>query len=203
VGYHNDAISNDIRSLGYNPSPISEAEAICYSELEADDYTGICFSFGAGMVNTCLMSAGEGILRWSTTRSGDWVDRMSAAATAQEDTVVQQEKEHSSFTIGEEVPSNPILSAVSLYYVRLIDYTVQHMLAQLVKADSLPKFTAPLPIVLAGGTSLAKGFAEQFKKSLENYNKGDLALPFQVKEVRPASNPMRAVARGCLLASQL
>lgn len=203
VGFHTDAINNDIRALGFTPSPLSEAEAICYSELEGDDYTGVCLSFGAGMVNACLMSAGEGIVHWSTTRSGDWVDRMAAQATAAPDTVVQVEKEHSSFTVGQETQNNPILSAVSLYYIRLIDYTVQHMIARLSKVENLPKFTEPLPIIVAGGTSQAKGFVEEFQKILKDRNTGDNALPFEVKEVRAAGSPLRAVSRGCLLASQL
>lgn len=203
VGYHNDAISNDLKSLGYNPSPISEAEAICYSELEKDEYTGIALSFGAGMVNGCLMSAGEGILHWSTTRSGDWIDRMASAATASEDTVVQQEKEHVKFTCGKEVPGNAIVSAVSLYYVRLIDYTVQYLLSYLNSAKQLPKFSNPLPIVIAGGTSQAQGFVDEFKRIFDERNTGDKVLPFGISEIRLASNPLRAVARGCLLAAQL
>lgn len=203
VGFHTDAINNDLRALGYTPSPLSEAEAICYSELEADDYTGICLSFGAGMVNVCLMSAGEGILHWSTTRSGDWVDRMASQATASPDTVVQVEKEHSKFQIGQEIPNSPILSAVSLYYVRLIDYTVQHLVARLSNASDLPNFTVALPIVVAGGTSQAEGFVEQFQKCLEERNPDGEVLPFQIKEVRAASNKLRAVSRGCLLAAQL
>jgi len=203
VGFHTDALNNDIRALGFTPSALSEAEAICYSELEGDDYSGICLSFGAGMVNACLMSSGEAILHWSTTKSGDWVDRMAAQATAQPDTVVQVEKEGTKFTIGDEIPSNPILSAVSLYYVRLIDYTVQHLINQLAKAENLPKFTSALPIVVAGGTSRAEGFVKQFKAALDERNVGDDSLPFEVKDVRSATDPLRAVSRGCLLASQL
>lgn len=203
VGFHEDALNNDIRGLGFTPSPLSEAEAICYSELEDDDYSGVCLSFGAGMVNACLMSSGEGILRWSTTKSGDWVDRMAAQATATEDTIVQVEKEGSKFTIGQEIPGNPILSAVSLYYVRLVDYTVTHLVHQLVNADNLPKFSNPIPVVVAGGTSKAEGFVGQFRNSLEKIAVGDLELPFQVKEVRSAKDQLRAVSRGCLLASQL
>jgi hypothetical protein len=203
VGFHTDAINNDLSELGFQPSPLSEAEAICYSELEKDDYSGLCFSFGAGMVNVCLMSSGEGILRWSTTKSGDWIDRMAAQATAQEDTVVQVEKEGSRFTVGREISSNPILSAVSLYYVRLIEYTVDHMLTQLLQAEHLPKFSDPIPIVVSGGTSQAQGFVERFEQTLKEKNQDDTLLPFRIKEIRPAEKPLRAVARGCLLASQL
>lgn len=203
VGFHCDALNNDIAGLGFVPAPLSEAEAICYSELEDDNYTGVALSFGAGMVNMCLMSSGEGILHWSTTRSGDWVDRMAAQATAYPDTVVQVEKEGSQFQVGTENPSSPILSAISLYYVRLIDYTIQHMINKILQADNLPKFTAPLPIIVSGGTSQAGGFVKQFEKSLTEKNTGPNELPFAIKEVRSAKDPLRAVARGCLLASQI
>lgn len=210
VGYHADALSNDLKDLGYTPQALNEAEAICYSELEDDDYTGLSMSFGAGMCNVCLMSAGEGVLHWSTCRSGDWVDRMAAQATASEDTVVQVEKENNIFKIGDEVSGNGILTAVSLYYIRLIDYTIKHLIAQLNGATKLPKFTQPLPIVIAGGTSKANGFIDKFAERLtilsnpENPENGGLGkLPFEVKEVRHAKDPLRSVARGCLLSSQL
>jgi hypothetical protein len=200
VGFHIDALNNDLRALGFAPTPLPEAEAICYSELEGTDYTGLCFSFGAGMVNACLMSSGEGIVHYSTTRSGDWLDRMAAQATATADTVVQVEKENTQFQLGQEVQGRPVLSAVSFYYIRLIDYTVQHLVRRLQQSDDLPNFTTPLPIILAGGTSQASGFVEQFLKriDLEKDN-----LPFSIAEVRLASNPLRAVSRGCLLAAQL
>ncbi len=198
TGYHEDALNNDIRELGYEPVALNEAEAICYSELENDEYTGICLSFGAGMVNVCVMSAGEAIIRFSTTRSGDWVDRMAAQSTAEPDSVIQVEKEGGGFVIGEEVPDNPVLSAVSSYYVRLIDYTTKQLAARLSNTKELPKFASAVPIVISGGTSRAAGFVEQFEKHLSKLN-----LPLEVKEVRHAEDPLRAVARGCLIAASL
>jgi len=208
VGFHTDALNNDIKDLGFSPVPLPEAEAICYSELEKEDYSGCCLSFGAGMVNACLMSSGEAVCHWSTTKSGDWIDRMASVATAQPDTVVQLEKENTEFNIGYENPNNPIISAVSLYYVRLIDYTIEHMIRRLNQAGDLPKFTQPIPIIAAGGTSRAKGFVNKFKERLEWFNDPETSpltdqLPFEIKEIRLAEDPLRAVARGCLLASQL
>lgn len=197
TGFHEDVLKKDLGELGWNAQSLNEAEAICYSELENNDYTGICLSFGAGMVNVCVMSSGEPVLRFSTTRSGDWIDRMASQSTAQPDSVVQLEKENGTFIVGEE-SSNPILSAVSSYYLRLIDYTVANLSRRLSKSSDLPKFTTPIPIVVSGGTSRAAGFVEAFKKRL------DVAeFPLEVSEVRPATDPLRAVARGCLLSACL
>jgi len=197
VGYHCDAIGNDLKELGFDPSPLNEAEAICYAELEEDDYTGVSISAGAGMQNVCVMSSGEPVLIFSLARSGDYVDRMAAASTAEPDSVVQMEKEAGDWEVGKE-NENRILSAVSIYYVRLIKYVVEMLSKKLNSADELPRFPSAIPVVLSGGTSLAKGYVEEFKKQL-----APVDLPFEVKEVRHAKEPLRAVAKGCLIAASL
>ena len=195
TGYHEDVLRKDLSELGWDAKPLNEAEAICYSELENEDYSGICLSFGAGMVNVCVMSSGEPVVTFSTTKSGDWIDRMAAQSTGQPDSIVQMEKEESEFIVGEE-SDNPILSAVSSYYVRLIDYTVQHLAMRLSDSLDLPKFQNAVPVVVSGGTSRAGGFVKSFEERLLARD-----FPLQISEVRHASDPLRAVARGCLLAS--
>jgi hypothetical protein len=197
VGYHEDIIKMVLGEVGYSARAINEAEALCYSELEDDDYTGVALSCGAGMVNCCVMLNGEPTVMFSTTKSGDWVDRMAAVATAEPDSVVQAEKEHGEFTIGE--PSdNPILAAVSSYYERLIDYTTKQLAAAMTGHKLLPKFKNPLPVVIAGGTSRAGGFIELFSAKLVENN-----FPLPVSVVRHAGDPLHAVARGCLVAAKV
>lgn len=197
TGYHEDVLKKDLAELGWDAQPLNEAEAICYSELENDDYTGICMSFGAGMVNICVMSSGEAVVKFSTTHSGDWTDRMAAQSTGQPDSVVQMEKENGDFVVGQE-SDNPILSAVSAYYIRLIDYTVRHLVSRLNNSNDLPKFISAIPVVVSGGTSMAEGFVEAFQSRLLQ---GD--FPLEIKEVRHAKQPLRSVARGCFLASSM
>lgn len=198
VGYHEDVVKTVLGECGYAARSINEAEALCYSELENDDYTGVALSCGAGMVNCCIMLNGEPTVMFSTTKSGDWVDRMSAVATSEPDSVVQAEKEQGDFTIGGAVPENPVLCAVQAYYERLIDYTTKTLAAALESHPALPKFKEPLPVVLGGGTSRAKGFTDVFREKLKENN-----FPLPVKEVRHAKDPLHAVARGCLIASQV
>lgn len=197
VGYHEDVVKTVLAEQGYAARAINEAEALCYSELENDDYTGICLSWGAGMVNVCVMLNGEPTVLFSTTKSGDWIDRMTAVATNEPDSVVQAEKEHGTFTIGEP-HDNAILSAVSSYYERLIDYTTKMLRQALVGHKALPKFKEPILIALAGGTTRANGFVEMFTKKL-----AENEFPLPVKEVRHASDPLHAVARGCLIAAKI
>jgi hypothetical protein len=197
VGYHEDLINQILGEVGYDPRSIKEAEALCYSELEDDDYTGIGVSCGAGMTNVCIMLNGEPVVNFSTTKSGDWVDRMSAVATGENDTLVQAEKEEGEFIIGQP-NDNPILEAVSSYYLRLIDYTTKQITAHINRSKALPKFKEPIKIVVAGGTSKAKGYIESFEKLL---SANDFPLP--VKSVVHASEPLLAVSKGCLIASSI
>jgi len=197
VGYHEDVIVKLLTEVGYSARAINEAEALCYSELEKDDYTGVALSWGAGMVNVCVMLNGEPVVTFSTTKSGDWVDRMAAVATGESDSIVQSEKEQGDFTIGHP-NDNQVLAAVASYYDRLIDYTTKQLASSMDGHKSLPKFKDPLPVVVAGGTSKAKGFVDIFAKKLE-----ENGFPLPVKEVRHAADPLHAVARGCLIAAQV
>lgn len=197
IGYHEDIVKTILSECGYAARAINEAEALCYAELDSEEYTGIGISCGAGMTNVCVMLNGEPTVVFSTTKSGDWVDRMSAVATGEPDSVVQAEKEAGGFKIGEP-NDNPILAAVSIYYERLIDYTAKQLSVALGNHKSLPKFKNPLTIVVAGGTSQADGYIDIFTKKLEENN-----FPLNIKEVRHAKDPLHAVAKGCLIASQI
>jgi hypothetical protein len=197
VGYHEDVVKSILAESGYESRAINEAEALCYAELESHDYTGIAVSCGAGMTNVCVMLNGEPTVVFSTTKSGDWIDRMSAVATGEKDSVVQAEKEAGDFTIGVE-NSNPILGAVSSYYERLIDYTTRHLSVALSNHKALPKFKDPLNIVVAGGTSLAKGYIETFHRKLQENN-----FPLPIASVKHAADPLHAVSKGCLIAAKV
>jgi hypothetical protein len=197
VGYHEDVVKSILAECGYDAKAINEAEALCYSELSEEDYTGIAVSCGAGMTNVCVMLNGEPTVVFSTTKSGDWVDRMSAVATGEKDSVVQAEKEAGGFTIGES-NDNPVLSAVSSYYDRLIDYTTKQLTVALSGHKSLPKFKNPLTVVVAGGTSQAKGYIDLFTKKLEENH-----FPLPIKVVRHASDPLHSVSKGCLIAAKV
>lgn len=197
VGYHEDVVKNILAECGYDARPINEAEALCYAGLEDSDYTGIGVSCGAGMTNVCVMLNGEPTVMFSTTKSGDWIDRMSAVATGEPDSVVQAEKEQGEYKIGEPT-DNVVLEAVCAYYERLIDYTTKYLSVALSKHKALPKFKEPLKVVIAGGTSRANGYVETFEKMLE-----ENGFPLPIKEVVHADDPLHAVAKGCMIAAQV
>jgi hypothetical protein len=197
IGYHEDVIETILGDCGYDVKSINEAEALAYAELGDNDYTGVAVSCGAGMTNVCVMLNGEPTVVFSTTKSGDWIDRMSAIATGEKDSVVQAEKENGIFEIGQP-NDNPVLSAVSSYYERLIDYTTKHLSIALSNHKSLPKFKDSLDVVVAGGTSLAKGYVETFHNKLK-----ENGFPIPIRQVKHAADPLHAVSKGCLIAAKV
>jgi hypothetical protein len=62
----------------------------------------------------------------------------------------------------------------------------------------VPQFTAPVEIVVAGGTSLVGGFTEVFSDELAK-----LEFPLPISRVRRAADPFTSVVRGCLIAARL
>lgn len=197
VGYHEDVVKNILSEVGYDARSINEAEALCYAELEGSDYTGIGISCGAGMTNVCVMLNGEPTVVFSTTKSGDWVDRMAAVATGETDSVVQVEKEGGGFKIGE--PSdNAVLNAVSSYYERLIEYTAKQLAFSLDGHKALPKFKEPIRVVVAGGTSKADGYIEKLSEKLKESN-----FPLEISVVEQAIDPLNSVSKGCLIAASI
>jgi actin-like ATPase involved in cell morphogenesis len=211
VIYHKQRLAEILRSLGYRPKGILESEALIYSELENEDYTGVSISCGAGMHNISIAYLGDVLLSMSISVGGDWVDERVSSIFNKSESIIQAEKENNlnldDPADGIQLPTTDpnyeetlrIRKAILDYYDEMIKYVVEHLAKRLNKKKSvLPKFSQPITLVISGGTSMPKGYVERFNQFLSL-----ASLPFTVGEVRRASNPLTAVARGCLIFSQL
>ncbi len=196
--FHQEMIRTFIQSLGYDAQPMNEAEALAYSELLEEGLTGIALSCGAGMMNVAVLSSGDPVLTFSTSRSGDWVDQQAAIATNLTASIVQQEKEAPDLDLMNPDPGNQIRQAITIYYGNLLVYTLEQIAYDLSRSPSLPKFKDPVPLIVGGGTSLPKGFIELFKKALAAVD-----MPVEISDVRHAADPLYAVANGLVLAASM
>jgi actin-like ATPase involved in cell morphogenesis len=195
VLYHIKMIEGFLKTLGYTPKPINEGHAIILSELAEEDFTGIGLSFGGGMVNVCLSFMSVPIFKFSVAKAGDWIDQQVAMAVDETASRVSAIKE-SSLDLSKEGTLSKIESALSIYYNHLIEYVIQNIKQEFTKARRMPRITQPITIVLSGGTSLPKGFSHRFKQILDQ-----LKLPVPVGSVRMASQPLKSVAKGALVAA--
>ncbi len=200
--FHQDVLKSFIQSLGYEAHPMNEAEALAYSELLEEGLTGIAISCGAGMMNVAVLSSGDPVVTFSTSKSGDWIDKQAAIATNMTDGIIQQEKESSELDLLAPDPQNQVHQAIAVYYGNLIMYTLDQIAYDLARSPSLPKFKDPIPLVVAGGTSLPKGFVQKFEQALaKKVSKGE--MPIEIREVRQANDPLHAVANGLTLAASM
>lgn len=195
VFYHTEMIKTYIKQMGFNPATISEGFAIAFSELLDDNLTGMCISFGAGMINSTVCYEGDPVIEFSLTKGGDWIDESVGKALDMNASMVQIEKEESNIDLMH--PSGKIQEAISVYYGTLIRYALDNMIYELGKS-TLPSFAAPLPIVVSGGLVMASNFVEKFQSEIDIKK-----FPFEIKEIRKAKDPITCVAHGCLMASIL
>ncbi len=194
--YHEGVIRGVLKKLGYEPKPINEGHAIVYSELAEQDFTGIGISCGGGMFNVCVSYRSIPGVVFSVSRGGDWIDEHVARVLGIPLTRATEIKESHGVRLTD--PRTREEEAIVLYYRNLIDYVLGHLAERFSAAADAPRFTEPVDVVLAGGTSLADGLVDLFSEALE---KND--FPIKVARVRRAQDPLTAVARGCLIAAAL
>lgn len=197
ITYHSAILGKILHELGYDAEPTNEALAIIFSECMAENFCGLGISYGSGMTNVCLSFNAMSALEFSLGRGGDWIDNGAAKAVGSTKAKMCAVKESG---IDITKPKNREEEAITLFISTLIDYTIDNIIEQFVKVKSELLVPKPIPIVVSGGTSLAGGFLDKFKERFEQKRS---RFPVQVSEVRPAGDPMTAVATGLLVLSQM
>jgi hypothetical protein len=195
VVYHEGVLTGVLKKLGYLPKPINEAHAVVYSELGEQDFTGVGISCGGGMFNVCIAYRSIPGVTFSVSRGGDWIDAHVAKCMG---IPLAQATDIKESDIRLTDPRSREEEAIVLYYRNLIDYVLQHLVERFTSARDVPRFTEPVEVVLAGGTSLPEGFASIFAQELSK-----LDFPLKIARVRRADDPLSSVARGCLIAAGL
>ncbi len=198
VTYHERVFGSILDSLGINHSSLNESMAIIYSETQNEKFSGIGLSFGAGMMNCAISFKGVEATKFSTERSGDWIDRNVAESLNMVANRVTNIKEKYLDLVGGAVHQNKkirrVLEALNYYYQAMIDYTIKQIIHEFEENVDLDIEDENIPIIVSGGTSLPNGFLEIFKERLLQHN-----LPFEISEIRRAKNPLTAVANGLMI----
>lgn len=201
--YHGKVLEAMFRSYrsekGYrlDPRPINEALALVYAELGSKNWTGLAASFGAGMVNVCYAIYGAPIFSFSIVNSGDWIDKMASKAIGEETTTyVNREKMHADLTA--ENPETLVQRAIKTQYEIMIQHTVSGIKRGIEEMGNKARSEQPIDMVIAGGTSMPKGFDSLFRRILEQAN----ITSMKIGEVIRPADPLFSVARGCLIAAE-
>jgi len=199
ITYHKEVFRRIFSELGYIARPYNEAAAIIYSQCQNDNFTGMSFSWGAGQTNVSLCFKSNPVLSFSVKKGGDWIDESAARSLGTVPNRITSIKEKntdlSNFKIGDRRESR-IREAISYYYKDLINYVLDNVKKKIITDLANMDLPESIPIIVSGGTSLAKGFTELFTDIVNEYSK---EFPFQIKEIRKASDALTCVAEGLLI----
>jgi actin-like ATPase involved in cell morphogenesis len=192
--YHEASLRRFFETLGYRAVAINEGLAVIFSELEDQNFTGIGISCGGGMCNVALAYLSIPSLLFGISKGGDYIDHSVGAVVNEPSTRIKNIKEEKLDLT--KAPVDKLEKALHIYYEDLVESLVDSIRKAVAKADKLPRAHRPLPIVIAGGTAKPKGFKELFEKSMKSK-----PFPVDISEVRVASDPVTATARGALIAA--
>lgn len=192
--FHEATLRQMLTELGYDAKSVSEGLAVVYAELESTNYTGIGISIGGGLCNVCMAYLAVPVISFSVPKAGDYIDSSAAAVTNEMPTRIRLLKENS-FVFG-GLQSEKTQQVISVYYDDLIHSLVGAMRDAFTKSKSLPRLGRPIPLVLSGGSTMPQGFRERFEQAMRS---ADFPLP--VSEIRVAGEPLRATAKGALIAA--
>lgn len=193
VLYHQEVFRKILLEHGYEPHPMNEAMAIIFSQCAEENFSGLAVSFGSGMCNIALSYQATKALEFSLARGGDWIDQHSAKAVGKTASQMCAVKERG---IDLLKPEGREQEAVVLYIRAMIDYCLKNIAEQFKKVKADVDLPDPIPFVISGGTTKAHNFLEIFQEEFEKMRK---TFPIKISAVRPATDPLTAVAEGLLV----
>lgn len=197
VSYHRMVLGKILGELGYSAEAVNEAQAVVFSECVRENFSGVGISFGSGMTNVCLSFNAMSALEFSIGKGGDWVDEGAGKAvdvTRAKMTALKESGIDLNAARGREQ------EAIAFYIQSLMDYAIRGIIERFHTVRKEILVPKPVPIVVSGGTSLAGGFLELFRKRFDEHRS---KFPVEVSEIRQAADPMTAVATGLLMVAQM
>jgi hypothetical protein len=153
-------------------------------------------SYGRHVWDLVVKSDHHSFSSWGAVvhNCGDWVDAHAAKALDSTSARVCSIKEKG---INLAKPASREEEAIALYVRSVIQYGLENISAQFRRVQTSLNLPDPVPFIVSGGTSKAGGFLDVFKEEFAAIQKR--GFPIQISEIRPAVDPMTAVAEGLLV----
>jgi hypothetical protein len=194
--YHEAVLRSFLQSLGYTAKALNEGQAVVFSELQEENFTGIGISCGGGMCNVSVSFMSMPMITFSVPKGGDYIDSNVAEVLGEANTTKVRLEKEEDLDLSRQ-PKGDLERALHIYYEDVIHTVIERLRQEFAGSSALPKIDRPMPIVLAGGTARPAGFKQKFEQVLAAG--GDLSFP--VSDVRMAKDPLTATARGCYIAA--
>lgn len=200
VSYHENVFSSIFKNLGYTDvRSINEAHAIVFNDCAKEKFSGIAISFGAGLSNCCISYKGTNVLSFSVARAGDWIDESAGKSLNKlpnKITTIKEKNVNLLNPLGGSAKQRREIQAICFYYENLIEYVIKHFVEKVIEDADNVDIEDSIPIVLSGGTACIPGFKEVFERIFNKYRS---KFPFEISEIREASDKLNAVSTGALI----
>ena len=190
--YHEATLKSILSGMGYQVTCVNEGLAVVLAELEDTNYTGIGISCGGGMCNVCLTYLAMPVFSFSVPKGGDFIDANAASVAGEGATRIRAIKESAFHFNG--FFQDKVQQALSVYYEDMIQAVINGLKDYLASSRQVPRLDRAIPIVISGGSAMPGGFRERFEKLLG-------PLPLKISEVRLATDPLNATAKGALVSA--
>jgi hypothetical protein len=194
--YHEAVLKNFLQSMGYNVKPLNEGQAVVFAELQRENFTGVGISFGGGMCNVSVSFMSMPMITFSVPKGGDYIDRSVAEVMGESNTTKVRLFKEEKLDLSRP-PRDEMTQALHIFYEDVMRTLIERLRSEFSRSGQLPKVDRPMAVVLAGGTAKPAGFLEKFETLL----RADGEFPIPLSEVRMASDPLSATARGCYIAA--
>jgi len=199
IEYHRETLKEIFNKLGYEKiNVMEEGLAVIFSELMEENFTGGAISCGSGMINFCYAFMGMPILSFSIARGGDYIDQGAAKNMNETANTMCNIKERG---MSLKTPKDENEKAIAIYYKTLLKYLVAQIKFLYNEKDKkdLPNLFAPIPLVVAGGTSLVGDFVEVLRETIAE----EKNFPIPISEIRHTQQPLFSVSHGLLRAAEI
>lgn len=200
VLYHEAMFKKVVETFGYKAQAMNEAAAIVYSECQDTMFSALSTSFGAGLSNVALVYQTMIGMKFAVGMGGDFIDAQSAKAVGKTAAQMMAIKERGINLMDPNDGDPKFLGereAIIVYYRNLIRRVVETIKVEFKKTSGAVDIQEEIPWVIAGGTSLPKGFLELFREEFSKVKD----FPIKISEIRLASDQLHAVAKGLLIAA--
>jgi hypothetical protein len=194
--YHEAVLKQFLQSLGYDAKGINEGQAVVFSELQDESFTGIGISFGGGMCNVSVSFMSMPMITFSVPKGGDYIDRNVAEVMGESNTTKVRLFKEEKLDLS-RAPKDEMTGALHIFYEDVMRTLIDRLRSEFARSGHLPKVDRPMSVVLAGGTARPTGFLQKFESLL----RAEGEFPVQLNEVRMAADPLTATARGCYIAA--
>ncbi|MGB8510203.1 MAG: hypothetical protein WCD76_17625 [Pyrinomonadaceae bacterium] len=194
--YHEAVLKSYLQSLGYQAKAINEGQAVVFSELQEENFTGIGISFGGGMCNVSVSFMSMPMITFSVPKSGDYIDSNVVEVMGERNSTKVRLFKEENLDLSRP-PKDDMTRALHIFYEDVLGSLIERLRAEFKRSSQLPKVDRPMSIVLAGGTAKPAGFKQKFEEMLRAG--GD--FPIEIADVRMARDPLTTTANGCYIAA--